>query len=86
MIVIVTTMRLNGKIGQLAQELRLSYISYFALHVFTDGSARDLPRKRQCGRWSFTASTVYSRHGGKLLVEACGPVHTCVDADEMQGV
>ena len=72
---------LNEESCQLAQEPRLSDNSSFPLYVVTDGSGRELPRKRQCGGWDFAAMMAYPRHGWKPLVEACGPVHTSADAD-----
>ena len=52
--------------------------------VFTDGSARELPRKRQCAGWRFEAMTAYPCHEDKPE-EACGPVQTSADADFYPG-
>ena len=52
---------------------------------FTNGSARGLPRKRQCAGWRFAARTACPRYGDKPPVDACGPVQTAADADSYVG-
>ena len=48
---------------------------FFALYVFTDGSARKISRKEMCPGWGFTAMKSYQNRDEVPMVEACGPEH-----------
>ena len=60
--------------GHLVQESRHIDKGPFALHVFTDGSARKTSRKEMCAGWGFTAMKSYQNRDEVPMVEACGPV------------
>ena len=53
--------QLNEGSGFFGQELRLSDNPSFALHIYTDDSAREESRTQKCAGWNFTSMT-------KLLV------------------
>ena len=83
-------------VGSGATSQRQFHLTFF---VFTDGSDREMSRKRQRVGWGFAAMKTSPRHGDKRLVEACGRVRIstgdefCVGATratnntgEMQGL